>query len=66
MANRYHTTNPQRKIHCSNGGQTPKSGPIVNIKEKPAFPTAHVPGKTQKARSGKTEKCKIYPNSEGL
>lgn len=66
MANRYHTDNSQRKISGSAGGHGGRSGSGVSMKEKPAFPKAGVPGKTQKDRSLGVYKCHIYPKSEGL
>ncbi len=66
MASRYHTTNKQLKVSGSKGGSNGRSGKDPSMKEKPAFPTAGAPGKTQKNRSGGTYKCKIYPHSEGL
>ncbi len=37
------------------------------FKEKPAFPSADLPGKTQpKDRSGGTKRLKIHPKSSGI
>ena len=56
----------QRKVKGSAGGHNGRSGSVPSMKEKPAFPSAGVPGKTQKDRSGGVYKCHIYPKSEGL
>lgn len=67
MPNRYHTKFSQSKISAK--GPRPSNGPgsVMSGKDKPAFASAHVPGKTQsKDRSMGVKKCKIYPKSEGL
>jgi len=66
MPSRYHTSNSQLKISGTKGGHHGRSGEVPSMKEKPAFPSAGVPGKTQKSRGGEGDKCKIYPKSEGL
>lgn len=66
MANRYYTSNSQRKISGSSGGIRGRAGSDPSMKDKPAFPSAHVPGKTQRNRSGGVPKAKVYPKSEGL
>ncbi len=66
MANRYYTSNSQRKIKGSAGGSNGRSGDTLSMREKPAFPSAKAGGKTQKDRSGGVYKCHVYPKSEGL
>lgn len=66
MPSRYHTYNSQLKVSGTKGGHNGRSGEAPSMKDKPAFPSAHVPGKTQKDRSGGVYKCRIYPKSEGL
>lgn len=66
MANRYYTSNSQRKISGADGGHKGRSGSVPSMREKPAFPSAKAGGKTQKDRSGGVEKCRVYPKSEGL
>lgn len=66
MANRRYTSNSQLKVSDPKGGHNGRSGSVPSMKEKPAFPSAGAPGKTQKDRSGGTPKCKVYPKSEGL
>jgi hypothetical protein len=67
MANRYFTTNSQRKLSGSEGGHQGKSGSVPSMKEKPAFPSAGLPGKAQsKNRGAGGYKCHMYPKSEGL
>lgn len=66
MSNRYYTKNSDRKI---TGKQLPgqSAGSTMNMAEKPAFPSASLPGKPSKIGWGRdTKKCKIYPKSEGL
>ncbi len=44
-----------------------KSAPAPPFREKPAFPSAGLPGKAQsKDRSGGVRKAKIHPQSFGL
>jgi hypothetical protein len=65
--NRYHSAFKERKISAKGKRPSHAAGSAPAGKDKPAFPSAHVPGKTQsKDRSGGTPKCKVYPKSEGL
>lgn len=44
-----------------------KSGKGLGFKEKPAFPSADLPGKSQSGdRSGGVYKCKVNPKQIGL
>lgn len=66
MANRYYTSNSMRKI-SGKSLPGPKAGSTMNMVEKPAFPSAKLPGKPSATKwGGDTKKCKIYPKSEGL
>tara|TARA_Y100000296_G_C4952914_1_gene147079 strand:- start:290 stop:481 length:192 start_codon:yes stop_codon:yes gene_type:complete len=63
MSNKFHTD-------IQGGASSPKmSGPgsKPGAKEKPAFPSADLPGKTQpKDRSGGVKKAQVSPKSTGL
>jgi len=67
MASRYHTAFKSLKISAKGKRPSEKAGSAPSMKEKPAFPKAHVPGKTGKGfPSWDMKKCPIYPKSEGL
>lgn len=66
MPNHYYGSVQPQKLKKAAGGSNSKGGSVPLMKEKPAFPSAGVPGKTQKDRSGGVPKCKVYPKSEGL
>lgn len=66
MPNKYYGSVQPMKLKKVAGGTVSKGGSVPSMREKPAFPSAGVPGKTQKDRSGGVYKCHIYPKSEGL
>ena len=66
MPSRYYSYFSTDKISSGAGGKKGQAGKEPSMKEKPAFASAGVPGKTQKDRSGGTYKCHVYPKSEGL
>lgn len=66
MPNNYYGSVSPLKLKKVAGGSVSGKGSVPSMKEKPAFPSAGAPGKTQKNRSGGVYKCKVYPKSEGL
>lgn len=67
MASNYWTEFPEKKQHATGKPQTLKAGKAPKGTDKPAFPSAKLPGKAQsKDRSMGVYKCHVYPKSEGL
>ena len=67
MASRYYSQFKEKKIAAKGTRPSNPSGTAKAAKDKPAFPSAHAPGKTQpRDRSMGVPKCKVYPKSEGL
>ena len=67
MAARYYSQFKERKVSAKGKRPSESAGSTPAIKVKPAFPGAHVPGKTGRGYpSLGAKKCPIYPKSEGL
>lgn len=60
------------KQHAAGHGSAPsrankRSAASPSVNEKPGFPGAQLPGKTQSgSRSNGVKACKTHPNSKGL
>lgn len=65
MANKYHgQVAAHGKVHS---GRKTGSGATGTVNDKPGFPGADLPGKSQpKDRSGGVKRCQTYPNSKGI
>ncbi len=65
MANKYHgQVAAVGKVHS---GRKTGSAAAGTVNEKPGFPGADLPGKSQpKDRSGGVKRCQTYPNSKGI
>ena len=66
MANKYHGNLPANPSRGSKAN-TRRPGASASVNEKPGFPSAKLPGKTQsKNRSGGVHGCKTYADKKGL
>ena len=67
MSNNYWGAFPEGHVTAGKPPANAKAGSTKSMKEKPAFPSVKLPGKTQPGRSTLgVKKLKIYPKSEGL
>lgn len=65
MANKYH--GQVSAVGKVPSGRKAGAGVAGSMNEKPGFPGADLPGKSQpKDRSGGVKRCQTYPNSKGI